>query len=124
MKILILLMILVFTSTAYAGQLNATWYSTKSLKREGTWKHGERRMANGDRFDENALICATRLWPLDVLLRITNTTNGRSVTCRVSDRIGKRFTNNRIDLSRAAFQRIGSLNSGIIPVQVEEVKHE
>jgi rare lipoprotein A (peptidoglycan hydrolase) len=98
--------------------LQASYYSKASLIAEGTWKNGERRMANGERFT-NGLTCATRLYSLGTVLRITNLKEQRSVVVKVTDRIGKRFAKTRIDLSELAFSRISKLEAGVIPISVE-----
>lgn len=111
------------TTPAFAQDLKASWYSEASLIKEGTRKVGERQvMANGQIFNDNLLVCATRLYPLGSLLRITNIENGKSVDVRVGDRIGKRFAETRIDLSKLAFSRISKLEKGIIPIKVEVIK--
>ncbi len=86
------------------------------------WKNGEQKMANGKRFDENALTCATRLWPLGTRISITNRSNGRSVEVIVADRIGARFAKTRIDLSRGAFSAIEDLKKGVTQVEVEVIR--
>lgn len=117
----IILMIGSCTATpAHASELKASWYSNQSLVKEGTWKRSGGIMANGRRFDENALTCATRLYPLGTHLLITNLDNGKSVTVKVTDRIGKRFAKTRIDLSKGAFKRIANLKKGLIPIKVNE----
>jgi len=113
-----------FPKSAHAEQaegimLKASWYSCASLRAEGTWKHGEQKMANGKRFDENALTCAARLWPLGTVLRVTNVKTGKSVRVVVADRIGKRFAHTRVDLTKAAFARIAGLEQGVVKVRVE-----
>lgn len=102
-----------------ATELNASWYSVESLKKEGTFKKSKGVMANGKMFNERAFTCATRLWPLGTKLQITNKKTQRKVAVIVTDRIGKRFAKTRIDLSKAAFQEIGRLCQGVIPVSVE-----
>ena len=102
--------------------LTASWYFIQSLKTEGTYKYWKGRMANGKIFDENALTCACRLYPLGSLLRITNAKNGKSVIVLVTDRIGKRFAKTRIDLAMAAFAKIADLEQGLVPVKVEVLK--
>jgi rare lipoprotein A len=119
------LLLLIACVAAHAGpvQLTASWYSRASLAKEGTWKHGkEERMANGERFHDNNLTCATRLYVLGHHLRVTNIKNNKSVIVKVTDRIGKRFASTRIDLSKLAFSRIAELKDGLVAVTVEEVK--
>lgn len=120
--ILTLLLGFVLLACAEPVVLTASWYSTASLKKEGTWKNGEQKMANGKRFDENALTCATRLWPLGTRLVVTNRGNGRSVEVVVADRIGARFAKTRIDLSRGAFSAIEDLKKGVTQVEVEVIR--
>jgi rare lipoprotein A len=79
-------------------------------------------MANGHLFSDDKLTCATRLYNLGTILRVTNISNGKSVIVKVTDRIGKRFAQTRIDLSKSAFQSIADLKQGVIPVSVEEVR--
>lgn len=99
--------------------LRASWYSVESLHKEGTWRNSHGLMANGKVFKDDVLTCATRLYPLGTKLRIKNLNNNKSVVVVVTDRIGKRFKYTRIDLSKSAFNNIGRLNEGLIPVRVE-----
>lgn len=99
--------------------LKASWYSTQSLKDEGTFNYSKGVMANGEKFNEKALTCATRLYPLGTFLVVTNTGNNLRVVVKVTDRIGRRFAKKRIDLSKAAFQKISRLERGIVPIKVE-----
>lgn len=101
--------------------LKASYYSYDSLRAEGTWKRGEQMMANGKRFDENAMTCAARLYPLGTMLKVKNLNNGKVVIVKVTDRIGKRFATSRIDLSKGAFSKIAELRSGIVPISVEKI---
>lgn len=98
----------------------ASWYSEQSLKDEGTWHTSKGIMANGQRFDETAMTCASHDWPLGTWLIVTNERTGRSVRVKVTDRIGKRFAGIRVDLSRAAFQQIAELRIGVVRVKVRE----
>lgn len=106
----------------YAQNLVASWYSCSSLKKEGTWKKSHGRMANNEMFYDDLMCCANRLYPLGTFLRITNLKNGKMVTVKTTDRIGKRFASTRIDLSKGAFAKIADIKQGIIPVKVEVVK--
>lgn len=111
----------VLKGCAHADILQASYYSETSLKHDGQWDKSHGIMANGKLFDENALTCATRLYPLGSHLLITNIANNKSVLVVVTDRIGKRFAKSRIDLSKGAFLRLGRLSAGLIPIKVQLV---
>ena len=119
----IIVLIMVFVSgIGHANEMKASYYSVQSLKKEGTWRVSNGIMANGKRFDENALTCATgKQYPLGSHLMVTNKSNGKSVVCKVTDRIGKRFYNSRIDLSLGAFKRLDSPTKGLLVVNVQRV---
>ena len=121
--LLALIMMVVFSGKAHAETipLKASWYSTASLIREGTYKHSYGRMANGHIFSNSGFTCATRLFPLGTTLRVQVRNSTRCVNVTVTDRIGKRFAKQRIDLSREAFKRLSSLNKGLIKVNVERI---
>lgn len=112
---------------AYADEgrlLKASWYSVESLKKEGTYKYSKGVMANGKAFKDEALTCAARLYPLGTILCVTSTQSNKSIEVRVTDRIGKRFANTRIDLSKRAFAQIAALEQGVISVKVEVIKRK
>lgn len=78
------------------------------------------RTASGERFNPAALTCAHRSLPLGTMLRVTNVSNGRSVTVRVNDR--GPFTRGRVlDMSMAAARDIGMIRSGKAMVRLEIV---
>ncbi|KPP94969.1 septal ring lytic transglycosylase RlpA family protein [Erythrobacter sp. HL-111] len=79
--------------------------------------HG-RRTANGERFDMNALTAAHRTLPFGSLVRVTNPSNGRSVTVRINDR-GPFSRGRVIDVSRAAAEELGLIRRGHAPVELE-----
>ena len=111
-------------NVSYKGNiahLKASWYSVDSLKREGTYKHSKGVMANGHIFSDSGYTCATRLFPLGVVLRVTNSISKSFVYVKVTDRIGKRFGKTRIDLSKSAFERLANLNEGLINVEVTRI---
>jgi rare lipoprotein A len=106
-------------------RLVASWYNKDSLIKEGTWKNGERRMANGQRFDENRLTSACNLYPLNSWLLVTNIESGKSVIVRNTDRIGRRFGRTRVDLPKGVMEVLGGkqgLEKGLLPVKVEILK--
>lgn len=87
----------------------ASWY--------GPGFHG-RRAANGQRFNMYDLTAAHKTLPMNTMVRVTNTRNGKSTIVRITDR-GPFIHGRIIDLSKAAAQAVGMLSSGTAPVTVE-----
>lgn len=77
-----------------------------------------RLSANGEIFDPNQLTAAHPTLPFNTIVRVTNVYNGRSVVVRINDR-GPYIGNRVIDLSAAAADAIGIINSGIGDVDIE-----
>jgi hypothetical protein len=67
--------------------------------------------AFGESFDMHALTAAHRSYPYNTLVRVTNHSNGKSVTVRINDR-GPFVTGRDMDLSLAAFTAIEDRSSG------------
>lgn len=84
-------------------------------------KYQFRKTASGERFNQAALTGAHRTLPFGTRVRVTNVANAKSVTVRINDR-GPFVEGRVIDLSRAAFSRIGNLASGIIEVRLDIVE--
>jgi len=90
---------------------NASWY--------GEPFHG-RRASNGEIYDMYKLTAAHRTLPFDTVVRVTNLSNGKATTVRITDR--GPFVNDRIiDLSLAAAREIDSVGPGVVPVRLEIV---
>lgn len=93
----------------------ASWYSRYS---PGINK----RTANNEIFNDQALTAAMWGVPFHQLVKVTNLDNGKSVIVRVNDRgPHKRYVHRGrlIDLSRQAFVQIASPRRGLINVQIE-----
>lgn len=73
--------------------------------------------ASGERYDPEAMTAAHRSLPMGTRVTVTNKANGRSVTVRINDR-GPYVDGRIIDLSSAAFYRIGSQGSGLLDVRI------
>lgn len=89
----------------------ASWY--------GVPYHG-RPAADGEIYNMESLVAAHRVMPFNTWLRVTNTSNLKSVEVRVIDRgpfVGGRI----LDLSKAAARQIDLLGPGIGPVKVEVI---
>ncbi|MDE3077776.1 MAG: hypothetical protein KGJ86_20335, partial [Chloroflexota bacterium] len=79
-----------------------------------------RRTSNGDLFVQTKMICATNAFPLGSRLRLSTPDGKRSVIVTNEDRPPS--WNPRIDLSKAAFQRLYPLSTGVGRVKVELIK--
>lgn len=69
--------------------------------------------ANGERFNPDAITAAHKSLPFNTRVRVTNPDTGDSVVVRINDR-GPYIDGRCLDLSRAAFARIASLDAGVI----------
>ena len=102
----------------------ASWYSVESCMREGTWQKYGGKMANGEVFKNDLLICASWDHPFGTILLVTNQDNNKSVQVRVSDRgPSKKLykVGRKIDLSKGAFEKIADLKKGIIKVSIKKL---
>ena len=79
--------------------------------------HG-RKTASGARFDKNALTAAHRTLPFGTRLKVTNLSNGKSVTVTVNDR-GPYAHGRILDLSEAAARSIGMIGKGTVKARLE-----
>jgi rare lipoprotein A len=81
--------------------------------------NGRRVALKGEKYDKNALTAATHgTYPLGSMLRVTNLSNGKSVTVKVNDRMSSR-SEALIDLSRKAAEELDMIKSGHTTVKVE-----
>ena len=81
-------------------------------------KFDGRKTANGEIFSQKKFTAACNVLPLGTWLKVTNLRNGKSVVLKTNDRLHpsmKRI----LDLSRAAAQKLGYINSGLTRVKVE-----
>ncbi len=114
-KLLLLLSLLVFTCSIYSQENiikgKVSYYANKF--------HG-RKTASGKRFDNTKLTCAHKTLPFGTFLKIINPMDGRFVIVEVIDR-GPYIKKRIVDLSRSAFLKIGSLEKGILNVEIEKI---
>lgn len=91
----------------------ATWY--------GRDFHG-RLMSNLEPYNmHDPKIAAANAYPLGTILRVTHRGTGAYVVVRVTDRGAFRYPI-VVDLSHAAFSKLGNPDRGILPVRVEPVR--
>jgi len=93
----------------YTEEGNASWYGDP---------FNGRRASNGEIYDMYKLTAAHRTLPFDAMVRVTNLSNGKSTTVRITDR-GPFVENRIIDLSLAAAREIDLVGPGVAPVRVE-----
>jgi rare lipoprotein A len=89
-----------------SGSCGASFYSDGQLT------------ANGESFNPDALTAAHKTLPFNTKVRVTNPANGKSVTVRINDR-GPFIDGRCLDLSRAAFATIASVDVGALIVRYE-----
>jgi rare lipoprotein A len=110
------LTLLLLTSVSlFSGTKTTTsWYGEET----------EGYMANGKWFDPNALTCASWDYPFGTFLVVRERQSSRQVVVEVTDRgPAKRLyrQGRKLDLSRAAFERIGKLSDGLLEVEIVTV---
>lgn len=76
--------------------------------------------ANGEMFTQKDYTAAHRTLPFGTVIRVMNTTTKETVEVTINDR-GPYDDHFILDLSSGAFVEIGSLSSGIIPIQIEVI---
>lgn len=113
MKKLVLVSAMLLATAAHAEVV--TWY--------GPGFHGK-KTANGERYNQNALTCASNKHKFGTRLKVTNVKNGKSVICRVNDRGGFSKYGISLDLSRAAFAQIAPLSQGRARVTITHANQE
>ncbi|MEH1164784.1 septal ring lytic transglycosylase RlpA family protein [Micromonospora sp. CPCC 205539] len=74
--------------------------------------------ANGEAFNPNDLTAAHKTLPFNTKVRVTNPATGKSVVVRINDR-GPFIDGRCLDLSRAAFATIASVDVGALTVKYE-----
>ena len=93
----------------YMEEGNASWYGVP---------FNGRRASNGEIYDMYKLTAAHRTLPFETMVRVTNLSNGKTTTVRITDR-GPFVDNRIIDLSLAAAREIESVGPGVVPVRLE-----
>ncbi len=130
-------------SESYTPKGNANYKIGKAYQIEGTWYYPEidydysevgiaswygpkfhnKKTANGEIFNQDALTAAHRTLPLPSIVIVHNLENGRSVKLRVNDR-GPFARGRIIDVSKRAAEILGFSKQGTAPVRVTIVESE
>lgn len=83
-------------------------------------KFNGRKTASGEIFSNSKFTAANRTLPFGTNIRVTNLNNGKQVIVKINDR-GPFHASRALDISKAAFDEIGDINRGTIPVEYEIV---
>lgn len=81
--------------------------------------HG-RATASGEKYDKTKLTGAHRTLAFGTVVRVTNTDNGKSVDVRINDR-GPFKAGRVVDVSRAAAEKLGMIQAGVINCTVQVI---
>ncbi|KXH85447.1 MULTISPECIES: septal ring lytic transglycosylase RlpA family protein [Chryseobacterium] len=83
-------------------------------------KFNGRKTASGEIFSNSKFTAANRTLPFGTNIKVTNLNNGKQVIVRINDR-GPFHASRALDISKAAFDEIGDISHGTIPVEYEIV---
>ena len=83
-------------------------------------KFNGRKTASGEIFSNLKMTAANKNLPFGTLVKVTNLRTNKSVVVKINDR-GPYHTSRAMDLSKAAFDEIGNLDRGIMPIEYEIV---
>ena len=78
------------------------------------------RTANGQRYDRNKLTAAHKTLPFGTQLKVTNTSNGKSVIVRINDR-GPKEADRILDISPRAARALSIRSRGMAKVTTEVI---
>jgi len=107
-----LLIVFLFSFSAIAGtEEGIASYYADSLDGNPT--------ASGEPYDKKAMTAAHRTLPFGTKVKVTNLSNDKSVVVRINDR-GPHTKNRIIDVSGAAAEKLGLLDSGTAEVRIEK----
>lgn len=104
------LAILLATQIAHAQSTTASYYADK---------FNGRKTANGETFSNKGMTCASNQYELGTYVEVANHKNGKSIICKINDRIGKA---GRIDLTKKGFSQLAPLSQGLAKVTVKPVQ--
>lgn len=92
----------------------ASWYGKR---------FNGRKTASGERYNMHAMTAAHKTLPLASYVRVTNTSNQKSVVVKINDR-GPYVRGRVIDLSYAAARELGLQTAGTAHVQIQGLTQE
>lgn len=103
-----------------------TYFPPEGLAMQASWYgpgfHGK-KTASGEVYDMNAFTAAHKELPFGTRIEVTNPKNDRSAIVTINDR-GPYVAGRDLDLSKAAAERIGLIQSGVGLVHVRRVGYD
>jgi rare lipoprotein A len=81
-------------------------------------RHQGKKTASGELYQNTKFTAAHRSLPFGTEVKVTNLSNGKSVSVRVNDR-GPYAKGRLIDLSKVAAKQIGLMQMGVAKVKIE-----
>lgn len=132
MKRIIVLLALMLSGLTVVNAQSDTTKTTKEQTKEQLRTHelegkasyygstytSARQTANGEWFNKNENTAAHKTLPFGTVVKVTNNTNGKTVTVRINDR-GPFIRGRIIDLTPKAAKEICMIQSGVVPVTLE-----
>ena len=104
----------------YTSQPDLLDYSESGKASYYSAKYQNRKTASGERFNNRLMTAAHKSLPFGTQVIVTNMINGKTVVVTINDR-GPYVKGRIIDLTRAAFLKIESIDKGITEVKIKVV---
>ena len=108
------------SSPRYSSNSNNIFYGVSSFYGLDDGFHGN-LTANGETYDKDGLSAAHKTLPLNSIVKVTNTKNGRTVTLRINDR-GPYIKGRILDCSYGAAIKLDFIEEGTTEVKIEVIK--
>lgn len=115
---ILLIIMMISTFSIYSFNKNNADNVKTSIASYYHDKFNGRKTASGDIFHNSKMTAANRTLPFGTMLKVTNLRTGKSVVVEVNDR-GPFHSSRAIDLSKAAFDAIGNIRRGTMPIEYE-----
>ncbi|MBB6370928.1 septal ring lytic transglycosylase RlpA family protein [Chryseobacterium shigense] len=119
-RFILVIIMMISTLGVYSFTNNASDAKKTSYASYYHDKFNGRKTASGEIFSNSKFTAANRTLPFGTNIKVTNLNNGKQVIVRINDR-GPFHSSRALDISKAAFDEIGDISHGTIPVEYEIV---
>ncbi|MFC6267735.1 septal ring lytic transglycosylase RlpA family protein [Frigoriflavimonas asaccharolytica] len=113
--LILIMLISTLGISSFANSENETLTTIASYYHD---KFNGRKTASGEIFNNSDLTAAHRSLPFGTRVRVTNLRNDKSVIVEINDR-GPFHSSRALDLTKAAFDEIGNLDRGTMPIEYQ-----